>query len=487
MKKNTPQLGEALRGSWRILTTGPAVKKPTISPKNGRRNWLQTCQKLCAIRSPLVYRRVPVTTPTPTSFNIFITRFLYLTSADTPKNPVPERSGSTSEELLGKPAAFMKQKTEKHKEKMKDAKKYRAIHLHDLTGLAHRSFREKFWLMKSSPVAPRGKPCAQGSILPQLFSWITKCSREQTVGNRARVSTVIYNHFPKGPKTATSAWRTKMTRGSCRRHAGTVRAKSGKLLGEKNDCGSQSSQWRKWKHANNHRYAVVVGKISQHRGYNPTPVQKLKTSQQTQKSQVKFLEADEEAQSFWPFLWRTILGIIVRQRLHRSEKWGLLKEQCAEWKKGTCCSIVCNQVWIEKWWGGIPGVLLLSAKHTRSLVWWEKTPYERAVRNALNRTCDYRFGAMVEKSPFFCERHRGYINLKQKSCQVYFSVMQNSPTLVRNHPDRGEETRNSSRWNSGRVFLQPYFKTHRCMMVKAGKWFLVSGDFYIPSIMWDFE
>ena len=57
---------------------------------------------------------------------------------------------------------------------------------------------------------------------------------------------------------------------------------------------------------------------------------------------------------------KTFLGIMVRE--HRTDRKliGLLREQCAEWKK------VC----------GFHGMFLQSAKHSWSLVWWEDTLWE---------------------------------------------------------------------------------------------------------------
>ena len=71
-------------------------------------------------------------------------------------------------------------------------------------------------------------------------------------------------------------------------------------------------------------------------------------------------------------LVKNYLGIIVRQhRTDRKRKWDLLKERHAELKKGYLL-YYCNQVWM-KMVGGFHGMLLLSAKHSTSLVSWEDT------------------------------------------------------------------------------------------------------------------
>ena len=114
-------------------------------------------------------------------------------------------------------------------------------------------------------------------------------------------------------------------------------------------------------------------------------------------------------------------------------------------------------------------MLLLSAKHSRPLVWWEDTIW-KAVRNDIWRT-SYSVWSNGRISPYFCERPiRDYINLVLKSCQVYSSVMKSmrggiwkgdilvadieeleqmdaselhqdlrTSTLIRDSPDRGEK------------------------------------------------
>ena len=66
-------------------------------------------------------------------------------------------------------------------------------------------------------------------------------------------------------------------------------------------------------------------------------------------------------------------GIIVRRHHTDQKQIRLLKEQCAEWKK-VPLQYCCNQVW--KLVGRFHGMLYLSAKRLRSLIWWEN-PYER--------------------------------------------------------------------------------------------------------------
>ena len=70
----------------------------------------------------------------------------------------------------------------------------------------------------------------------------------------------VHTHFPKDPN-CDICLKTKITRASCRRRAGTVVPKagnfcdliSGDLMTAEHKVLSEESQWR-----NNHRYAVVV-------------------------------------------------------------------------------------------------------------------------------------------------------------------------------------------------------------------------------------
>ena len=79
-------------------------------------------------------------------------------------------------------------------------------------------------------------------------------------------------------------------------------------------------------------------------------------------------------------LVKTYPGNIVRQR-HTDQKQMNGRKAVRRVKEGT--SAVLSQSGLDKErWGGFHGMLLLSAKHSRSHVWWEDTIWE-AVRNAL--------------------------------------------------------------------------------------------------------
>ena len=74
---------------------------------------------------------------------------------------------------------------------------------------------------------------------------------------------------------------------------------------------------------------------------------------------------------------------------------GLLREQCAEWKKVVSCTVAIGSKW--KLVGRFCGMLLLSAKHSRSLVWWEKS-----IERRFGKPCKGQiitFGSLVEYYP----------------------------------------------------------------------------------------
>ena len=117
-------------------------------------------------------------------------------------------------------------------------------------------------------------------------------------------------------------------------------------------------------------------KIWQLSGYNPTRA-KQKTSQETQKSLQKLLEPTRKPQVIYTdnslefgksceeLSWNHL-------RQHRTDRkqMGLLRELYAGLRKGFL-QYCCNQVWVTNG-GRIPWNVLLSAKCSRPVVWWEK-------------------------------------------------------------------------------------------------------------------
>ena len=123
--------------------------------------------------------------------------------------------------------------------------------------------------------------------------------------------------------------------------------------------------------------------------YNPTHATcKAKTSQETQKSLMKFLEPTRKPKVIYTdnslefgkscdeLSWNQCTSTP-----HRSETNGIAERAVRRVKEETSAVLMqSGSDW--RMVGGFHWVLLLSAKHSRSLVWWEDTTW-KAVRNAL--------------------------------------------------------------------------------------------------------
>ena len=122
----------SLWGSWVFMALDQRSK--TTSHQKGHENWLQKI-KLCASRCPWFYPRVPLQRP-----DLLHHRIPYLPKADTPENPVPERSRSTSEELRWN--LQHRPKEDENKNKNVGHEEVQCDLLHDLARLASRFQRE---------------------------------------------------------------------------------------------------------------------------------------------------------------------------------------------------------------------------------------------------------------------------------------------------------------------------------------------------------
>ena len=196
----------------------------------------------------------------------------------------------------------------------------------------------------------------------------------------------IYTHVPKG-KDCDICQRTKITRAPRRgRNGGAVLrveifedwiTADHKVVSD--NCESR----------NNHRYAVVTQDLAS-QWIQSYPC-KTKTYQETGRSLQKYLEPNSKPKV-----------IVTDNPLEFSKaREDLSWNHCTStqignqwdcWKNGTQDSgrHICSIVAIRSGWkmaGGCHGMLLLSAKHSRSLVWWEDSIW-KAVRKAIWRTCD---------------------------------------------------------------------------------------------------
>ena len=188
-------------------------------------------------------------TPTPTSSTSSSQDSVFDVSRYT-ENPVPERSGSTSEELRGNPLPEPA-KTDNPNKHEDDEEVQREL-LHDLLDWLQ-DFRENL-VNESSPLEPRRNPAPKDRDT-------ASSSHELPMEPRAKVEPgsgkhSVYTHFPKDPN-CDICLKTKITRASCRRRAGTVVPRAGKigdLITVDHKILSDNCESR-----NNHRHAVVGG------------------------------------------------------------------------------------------------------------------------------------------------------------------------------------------------------------------------------------
>ena len=154
--------------------------------------------------------------------------------------------------------------------------------LHDLPDWLQ-DFRENF-VDESRPTKPRGNPAHQDQDT-------ASSSHELPMDSRAKVEPgsgnhSVCTHFAKDPN-CDICLKTKITRPSCRRRAGTVAPRAehfGDLVtaDHKILCGESESR-------NNHRYPVVAQDLAT-QWIQSYPC-KTKSSQETQKNPMKFLES----------------------------------------------------------------------------------------------------------------------------------------------------------------------------------------------------
>ena len=183
----------------------------------------------------------------------------------------------------------------------------------------------------------------------------------------------IFIHFPKD-RNYEICLRKKITRASCRRRTSTAvpRAeKFGDLMTADHKVFGEGCEPR-----HDHRYAVVVQDLAS-QWIQSYPC-KAKTSQETQKSLQKFLEPTRKSKviytgnslEFGKACEELSCNHETSTR-HRSETHGNAERAVRRIRERTSAVLLQSGL-DEKWWadsvGGFHGVLLLSAKHTRSIV-----------------------------------------------------------------------------------------------------------------------
>ena len=184
------------------------------------------------------------------------------------------------------------------------------------------------------------------------------------------VSTALYYSLSEGPKLR-HLFEDEKKSASWRKRAGTVVPKAenvGDLITA--DHTSEGCESR-----NNHRYAVVVQDLAT-QWIQSYPC-KTTTSQETQRSLQKFLEPDRKPKVIYidnslefgrgceDLSWNHCTSTP-----HRSETDGIPERAVRRVKRRhLCCIVAFRSGW--KMVGRFHGMLYLSAKHSRSLVWWE--------------------------------------------------------------------------------------------------------------------
>ena len=158
----------------------------------------------------------------------------------------------------------------------------------------------------------------------------------------------VHTHFPKDPN-CDICLETKITRASCRRRAGTVvlRAENfGDLITAGHKILSEESESR-----NNHRYAVVVQDLAT-QWIQSYPC-KTKTSQETQKNLMKFLEPTRKPKVIYTenslefgMSCEELSWNHCTSTPHRSQTNGIYRKSSEQSEKKGHLRDCCNQVWV---------------------------------------------------------------------------------------------------------------------------------------------
>ena len=178
-------------------------------------------------------------------------------------------------------------------------------------------------------------------------------------------------HFPKDPN-CDICLKTN-NEGFLQKTCWYSRAQSRKLWWL-NNCGSQNSQWSN-ESRNNYRHAVVVQDLAT-QWIQSYPC-KTKTSQETQKSLQKFLEPNRKPKVIYTFnSWEfgEACEDLSWNHCTSTPHWSENKWDC--WESGAQSErrYVCGTFAIRSGWkmvGRFYGMLYLSSKRHRFIIWWE--------------------------------------------------------------------------------------------------------------------
>ena len=203
----------------------------------------------------------------------------------------------------------------------------------------------------------------------------------------------VYMHFPKDPN-CDICLKTKITRSVPRaEHFGDMITADHKVLSEESES------------RNNYRYAVVVQDLAT-QWIQSYPCQ-TKTSQETQKNPMKFLEPTrkpkviytdnplEFGKSCEELSWNHCASTP-----HRSETNGIADREVRRVKEGTSAVLLQSRLGNEWWADSMECYCFL--RNIQDLLSDGKTPYERRFGMPFNGPV-IPFGAMVEYHPIFAK------------------------------------------------------------------------------------
>ena len=253
---------------------------------------------------------------------------------------------------------------------------------------------------ESTSTEPSGNP-EQGS------QDTSKSSHELPMEPRAKVELgsgkhSVFMHFTKDPN-CDICLKTKITRSSCRRRAGTVVPRAehfGDMITADHKVLSEESESR-----NNYRYAVVVQDLAT-QWIQSYPC-KTNTSQETQKNPMKFLEPTrkpnviytdnplEFGKSCEELSWNHCTSTP-----HRSETNGIADREVRRVNEGTSAVLLQSRLGNEWWADSMECYCYL--RNIQDLLSDGKTPYERLFGMPFNGPV-IPFGAMVEHHPIFAK------------------------------------------------------------------------------------
>ena len=232
----------------------------------------------------------------------------------------------------------------------------------------------------------------------------------------------VYTPFPKD-QNCDICLRTKKTRASYRRRAGTVVPRAehfGDLITADHKILSEESESR-----NNHRHAVVVQDLAT-QWLQSYPC-KTKTSQETQKSLMKFLELTrkpevtytdnslEFGKSCEELTWNHCASTP-----HRSETNGIAERAVRRVKEGTSAVLLQSGLGNEWWADSMEWYCYL--RNTQDLLSDGRTPYERRFGMPFNGPV-IPFGAMVEYHPISAKDISRLLQFRSKSPSIFLGYV----------------------------------------------------------------